>query len=198
MKTLRILSFVIKCAVAVAAVSVLLVLFTPLGGFFAIGFEGTFTKWEIDNPYVNSNFSGCEEVHISTDISFHIPKDWTVECEDGIYSVTDSRGNVWAIGTLFGTDADYFDDYSSFLMESICSKQFDLSIDICPKYIAMKGADIDEITIDYFESSESYYIINLDTASTPSFLLVLFADISQDTDAFDVAEAIMYSFAYGS
>jgi len=62
----------------------------------------------------------------------------------------------------------------------------------------MKGADIDEITIDYFESSESYYIINLDTASTPSFLLVLFADISQDTDAFDVAEAIMYSFAYGS
>ena len=187
---------IICCFIAGCLIFVLAFFFTPLGAFIVIGLEDTFTKWEINNPHINNNLSEWEEVYISTDISFRIPPNWSATCENGIYSVTDATGTVWAIGTLFGTDADYFDDYSDFLMASICSEQFDLSIDICTEYVAMKGADIDKITIDHFEGSESYYIINLDTASAPSFLLVLFADISQSADAFDVTEAIMYSFAY--
>ena len=169
--------------------------FTSLGGFFVIAFEGTFTKWEIDNPHVNSNLSGWEKVNISTDISFRIPDNWSVECENGVYSVLDSEGNIWALGTLFGTDTDYFYDYSDFLATTLCKKPFELSIEICPEYVNINAASIDKITIDYSDSSESYYIIDLLTPNQ-SFLWVLLSDISQNADAYDIAVAIMYSFNY--
>ena len=183
------------CAIVGCLILAIAFFFTPLGAFAAIGFEGTLTKWKIDNPYVNGNLSGWEEVYISEVITFQIPPNWTIEYDNGIYSVVDSGGNTWAIGALFGTDTDYFDDYSAFFAETLCSEPFELSIEVCPEYMSINAASIEKITLNHLGRSQFYYIVEMHTISE-HFIWILFSDLSQNADACDVVEAIMYSFTY--
>lgn len=162
----------------------------------SIGCEHIFLKWEIDNPYVDKNFSGWEEVRVDGISSFSIPEDWAVEYNDGVYSVIKSDGEVWAIGALFGGDNEYFDRYIDFFAACICPEPFELTTDLCPEYIGMRGSNIDKITVTGSDGSQSYYCIQLIETSDPTLALFLFSDISQNADDFNIAEAIMYSFAY--
>lgn len=195
----RITTIICYCAsgcLVILLVALLILFCTPLGAYVAIGYEDVFTKWEINNPYVDRNLSGWQKIQIDGLSSFSIPKGWAMDFSNGVYSIIEPSGNVWAIGTIFGTDTDFFDNYSDFFATHISTESFEISTDLCSEFIAMKGADIDKITICAPSGSTSYYCIQLDEASGPSLLLVLFSDISRNADHFNIAEAIMYSFAY--
>lgn len=164
--------------------------------YISIGCEHIFVKWEIDNPYVDKNFSGWEEVHIDGISSFSIPAGWTMEYSDGVYSIIDSSGEFWAIGALFGGDNEYFDRYSDFFAACIYPEPFELTTDWWGECVSMRASNIDKITVTGTAGSQSHYCIQLMEASAPTLALFLFSDISQNEDDFDIAEAIMYSFAW--
>ena len=103
---------------------------------------------------------------------------------------------MWATGALFGGADDYYDRYSDFIAACIRPEPFELTTDFCNEYGSIGGCNIDKITITSPESSQSYYCIQLIEPSGKSLALFLFSDISQNTDYFSIAEAIMYSFVW--
>lgn len=185
-------------AVAFCVILLLLLLFwLPIGAYLSIVLEDVFVKWDIDNPYVNDQYAGWEEFHIDGVGTMMLPEEWTVKEENGIRSVFDASGNLWATGTVYGTEEACFDSYQEFVATFSSIGSGTTVLDPYPQFAAMKGADIDIFTISDIEGKkESYYVIQLRNIAGGSFALFLFANLNDSPIDFEIAEAIAYSFAY--
>ena len=199
MKTLRILSFVIKCAVAVAAVSVLLVLFTPLGAFLAIGGESFLTKAHIDNQYVDADYPQWHKVQVDDLKPLYIPAGWELEESADFLLIKDASGSVWAYGGRYGEGTGQFHDTSSLISafhDDICVT--DYAVDYSWGTIAMEESSLLRASVCAENSNQKFYKLYLHEEDNRSICFIITADLEQRATDFDIAEAILYSFAYGS
>lgn len=196
-------SQVTGCCILVFVV-VLLVVLIFFGAICSILFEHVFTKWDINNPHVNREFIGWQEISLLEDSKEHgtfcIPADWALLSKDGIYTILDSTGAVWAIGTLFyGNDKDYFDSEEAFVETFAKIFPDELFYHPYPDFVAMKGGNLSRVLIRYGENNEIYDCIELLNPSVTvrhRIVFYIFPNLTESPDDFDVAEAIIYSFAY--
>lgn len=181
------------CCVLLIWLIIFLFLLYP---FWSIGFEDILRKWDIDNPYVNSNFSGWNDFSVSDQIAFKIPPNWSVKCNDKVYTVINDCGEIWAWAAMYDTATSPYKTYKDFVA-TFAQVQFE-SVVITPysDFIAMKGGDINKLDIHGAHADESFYYIVLTRANGPRFVLFLQENIADSIDDYNIAEAIVYSFAY--
>lgn len=177
------------------------ILFWILAGLFvmflAFGLEEISTKWDIQNPYVNSHFTDWKEISLYEFNTVKIPNDWSLADDDGdgIFSITDGEGNLWATGAMFGTEQDVFEDYSAFVASMTQKRPEDVTIELYDGFVLMHASSIRVLTAQYPDEVNTYYFIEL-YSSGKWFVFFLLSDVSQSPSDYDIAEAIIYSFVY--
>lgn len=187
----------IKRALVIIAVSVTsLFLCVFAVGVFSFLCEDIVTKWQIDNPYVNNRFSECQQILLPTQRSFCIPKDWSLLEENGVYRIYDQNNTLWAIGTSYGTENDRFVDYEELLATFVPLQSISIVTEPYAEVDFMKGANLNKLFAHGIAGTQTYYYICLMDTSGTYDMFVLFSDIEEDKLSFDIAEAIMYSYAW--
>lgn len=162
----------------------------------AIGLEDVFRKWKINNPYVNDRFRSCQQISLVTGRTMCIPEEWSFEENDGIYKIYDQNNELWAIGTVFGTENDRFADSTEFISESFSLEDIHFTLEGYTAIPFMEGAHIYQMHVQGSNGEAPHFYIALSHSSEPRIVFILKDDISQNAQSFDVAEAIMYSFAW--
>lgn len=175
-----------------------LIVGAPIAALLSIAYEDVFVKWEIDNPYVDANYSGWKTVSVDGIGRLAIPEKWEMYEEDGIYYIVNESEEIWAIGVTYGTGNDRFVDETELVSYALSSlpnqKPFFSNQWICE----MRGSYIDSI---YFEDGDDvryFAFLELWGDGISSFSLVIFADMEENHSQFDISEAILYSFVYGA
>lgn len=175
----------------------ILFFFSPVGPLTVIGFEKMLVKRNIDNPYVNGNFSEWQTISLEEIKDFRIPKGWKISEDDGLYLLVDELGQTWAYGTLYGSDEDRYVNYKEFIGDLIKQQPTEIVFEAIPQFIMMDGSDIDKIEAVFDEKvSESFFCIQFFVDSQTEFVWIIFMDLSSDANQYDIAEAIVYSYAF--
>lgn len=185
-----------KYKILVFGIFVMVLICFVLSFILVWGHEDVIVKWEIDNTYVDSNFKNWIRIEIYDNISFCIPNEWGIHKTSGIYSITDENGQLWASGALFRTEDDWFNSVRDFVSISTSLPISSMEIDPYSSIHAMKGADIDKLCIYADSTYIEFFLVQLTDASGAEFLLLLECNIESSNHDFDIAEAIMYSFAW--
>lgn len=195
MKTKRVLQMLFFVTV-VLLIIVYLLWFSPVRYIAAIGMEYLFAKWEIDNPYVDSGYPGWQYVYIEECGGFLIPEGWSIVEADGVYSVLDSSGEVWAYGADVGTESNRFRSYKELVSEISPIQPTSLAFEYSFPFVMMEGSEMNRLTINSETESEEYYCIHLFMSTDSQFVLLLSEDLTVDETQFNIAEALVYSYAF--
>ncbi len=180
-------------SVVITLVMVLLLIFRmPIFMFFSYSFERMSTKWEMDNPYVDRRFFGWKKVSLEGGTVFRIPEDWGLEVSDEIISVTDDEGKLWAIGTVYDKDVCYLEFLTAFVSADI----IDYEMEIPPEFIVMEKAEIDVVTVNCSGMLNRYGYLELRESVDHWVFFWILEDIQEDSEQYDIVEAIAYSFVY--
>ena len=165
---------------------------------FAIGGEHLLVKWHIDNPYVDSRFSGWEEVTIDGFGAFSLPQDWSVTQDGIVYTILDDAGNIWAYGGISDrkSSTSGYTDISSFLYEVYSVKPTLLSTDFVPAFIMMKGSDMYKNTFDFAGTEKAFYTIYLSKNMYTNMVWLCPSDLMEQPKQYAIAEAMVYSYAF--
>lgn len=193
MRTFSKKHIVILVSVITLCALVFLVLIAP---FAAIGFEWFFVKLDIDNPYVDSHFSGWKTAYIPELGALYIPAEWTLLDRDNVYCIEDESGQLWAFGAIFGSEQDPFSNYEALLSAMSNEHLTSLSVEPFPGPGMMDGSVMYK-TIVYDESlSTTYYCLDLLIDAETKFVWFISSDLSENEDQYNIAEAIVYSYAF--
>lgn len=159
--------------------------------------ESLLVRFEIRNPYVNSGFCGWSCANVEDFGSFLIPNEWSLEEESGIYKIIDDSNKVWAVGAVVGTEASHFDDYEDLVSAIYKLPSVKITTDPYTEFLMMNGSDVDLLHVqgDVFE--DDVFCIQLFENSQKELVWIMRADITLDEEQYNIAEAIVYSFAFG-
>ena len=193
MRTFSKKHIVILVSVITLCALIFLVLIAP---FAAIGFEWFFVKLDIDNPYVDSHFSGWKTAYIPELGALYIPAEWTLQDRDNVYCIEDESGQLWAFGAIFGSEQDPFFSYEDLIFEMSSAKITTLQIEPFPTFSMMDGSDIDKIIAQNESSANVYYCLQLLKDAETEFAWFISSDLSENEDQYNIAEAIVYSYAF--
>ena len=187
--------WIIYCLIAVFLL--LLYLFRyPLVILLTDGFEYKRTQWNIDNPYVDSDFSDWQNVTLCGGNTMRIPEGWLLSGnEDGTFYIADDKGKNWAVGTVFGTETDAFKTFSEFAVNFVKAEEDNISLEYYDGFIEMNRSALYKLVAQPSADTDPYYYIRL-RGSERIYGLLLFSDISKEKDDYDITEAMIYSFAY--
>lgn len=185
-----------KLVVSIVLVAVLTGVLIFFSAMAAIGLEYLFVKWDIDNPHVDNHFSEWEPVSIEGCSDFLIPNEWSVIENGEIYSILDSSNQVWAYGTFFGTEHDRFQSYKDFVEKISSTQPIKTELEPFPPCPMMDGSGIVRLTVHYESTSTVYYCIQLFIDVPSEFVLFVPSDLDADMDQYDIAEALVYSYAF--
>ena len=152
--------------------------------------EPLLIRWEIDNPYVNKNFSEWNFAKVEGFDSFPIPPNWSVEENDNIYMLTDDSGEVWAYGS------SEIRNYKDLLEKFYNISSVEIEIDSFNQFLSMEGSDIDLLRVCDGISERRFFSMQLFENPEKQIIWILVPDIMQDDNQYDIAEAIVYSFAF--
>ena len=185
-----------KIVVASLALIIIILLIFIAVPVFAILGESMIVRWNIDNHYVNGNFDGWHQIHIEGYDSFSIPQGWSLQEADGIYLIKDNRNIVWAYGAALGSENAVFSGYKDFLTTVCDMPSADIERDPFNRFSMMDGSDIDLLQIKNTEEEYVFYCIQMFKTIQEELVWLVVPDISVDEDQYDIAEAIVYSFAF--
>lgn len=185
-----------KVLVGLSAGVVLCIFSSFLLASFGIGFENIGVKREINNPHVNADFKEWKNISVEDRYAFSIPQKWTLQETNRIYEIYDECGYLWAVGSELGHESGKFQNYRD-LMES-CIHLSIPDFTLTPiSHVLMRGSEIYQITYAD-ENVKKYYVISLRRGTADKLVFIVFADLLQNAEEYDFAEAIVYSYAWGN
>lgn len=163
--------------------------------YFAIGHEGLLVKWEANNPYINSEYSGWKTINISEMGGIRIPESWSIKESDCYCCIYDEDGELWAVGTSFGNNTE-FKTYKDFA-EKVYQEGFsEATIEPFPPFLMMDGSSVVRMIAKESNDVKTYYCIQLFISAEQEFVLLLDKDLSMDARHYDIVEALVYSHAF--
>lgn len=113
--------------------------------------------------------------------------------------IKDASGSVWAYGGRYGEGTGQFHDTSSLISafhDDICVT--DYAVDYSWGTIAMEESSLLRASVYAENSNQKFYKLYLHEEDNRSICFIITADLEQRATDFDIAEAILFSFAYGS
>ena len=186
-----------KKALWIIAIVILLLFLLGLSlPFIAIVCENVFVMLDIQNPYVNRFYAGWHPVSVEGFSNFYLPAEWSVQYNNGVYTITDESGSIWAYGFTDGTDSDRFNDYKDFIQEVFSIDSAEVTLDPFIPFVMMDGSDIDVLIIQEDTVTKEFYCLQMFQTPEMSLRWLLTGDIAADETQYDIAEAIVYSFAF--
>lgn len=192
---IRTMSRALKIVVGIILVGVMLAI-SPIGFLYlTFGYEEIAIKKAIDNQYVNRKFRGWDTIVSEEYGTFRCPKQWKLAEENDVCRLFDEDGNLWAVGTLYGTENDAYVNHLAFVEEILQQEVKTIDYVVNPKYTFMDGCYVGAFTIEAEKQLQLHYLL-LTADRQKSFLLIVFENLDADKNAFDIAEAIAYSYAY--
>lgn len=165
-------------------------------GIAAIGLEPYLVQSHIENPYVDEGFSGWKEVYFEERVQFKIPNDWNVQSENGVFTIVDSSGSIWAYGATVGKTNCTFKHDSQFLQQVRSVQPTKIEYEPFLGSCDMEESYFIQAIVQHEQGVENIYcpifFINTDS----DFLLLISEDLAENSSAFDIAEAMMFSYAF--
>lgn len=166
-------------------------------GIAAIGLEPYLVQSHIENPYVDEGFSGWKEVYIEERVQFKIPNDWNVQSENGVFTIVDSSGSIWAYGATVGKTNCTFRYDSQFLQQAYSIEPTEIEFGPgAAGSCLMDGSYFTEVLVYHNDGVESVHCAILFLDMDSDYVLLLQDDLSENKQALDLAEALMYSYAF--
>lgn len=186
-KRVVIISIVLICIIVLACLS--------MPAIAVLG-ESLFVQLEIRNPYVNNHFSGWSCVQIEGFKSFLIPKEWSLDEEAGIYKIINDVDEVWAYGAVLGSDESCVNNYEDLITTVYNTPSVELEVDPFSQFLIMDGSDIDLLRVHGEISRVEFFCIQLFENTQKELVWILMPDLSLDEVQYDIAEAMVYSYAF--
>lgn len=188
----RILKWIAIVIWSLYGIIILIPVASVIGGFCVIALEDKFIKWDIDNPYVDSHYEGWKEVTAASNFTFQIPENWTLlEEEDGAYKIVDAAGNIWG----YGAACDKFAEISDLVGAALGNQPENIS-----RYeqleVSMPRSYLEKMVLSYEDRTEVYSYMSLSEDFGEGIDFVIFADVSSNAEQYNIAEAMLYSFAF--
>ncbi len=187
----RILKWIAIVIWSLYGIIILIPVASVIGGFCAIAFEGTFIKWDIDNPYIDNHYKGWKEVTAASNYTFKIPENWTLEEDDGVYKIVDAAGDIWGYGATYEKYVELFD-----LVSAAVGNQPENISRYGQLKVSMRRSYLDKMVLSYEDRTEVYSYMSLSEAFGEGIRFVIFADVSSNAEQYNIAEAIVYSFVF--
>ena len=173
---------------------VLMYLFMPV---IAVLGESLLVQLDIQNPHVGNHFLGWSQVQVDDVRPFLIPKGWTLEEDSGVYKIVDESGEVWAYGAVLGSDETHFHNYKE-LVAMVYSDPFvEIELQSFERFVMMNGSDVDLLRVRGNLSDIELFCIQLFENAQEELVWILMPDLSLDEEQYDIAEALVYSYAFG-
>lgn len=185
-----------KCVVALLLLSVLLLVFTPLGASLSVLFENVLVKWDIDNPHVDARFRDWKTVDVENFTRLKIPEQWQLTGEDGVIRIVSGQ-DIWAQGCVL--DGQRFDTRADFVSWMTGCETASLTYEPLPGLTYMEGSEIGKFRMESDTPQTFYYQLFEDRVSSeevPDLFLVLNENLANSEEQYDIAEAMVYAFAY--
>jgi len=189
------LQITIKCIAALCMVAVLL-FFSPIGFLYlTFGREEIAIKRAIDNPYVNSRYKGWDTASSERYGDFQLPEDWSFVEESDCFRIFDSEGDLWAVGTTYGTASDAYPDRKSFV-ENVLECNVSSLEYISDAYVNMRyTSGVHSLTV-HTENEKVFRYLDLNKDPDINNFVFILDYFDAASAEYDVAEAIVYSYAY--
>lgn len=153
--------------------------------------ENDYVRDILDNPYVNSGYLQWKNINLDGIGELMVPNDWTIVKSAEIYQIFDINGTMVAIGGVSNVidDADLFKVLTGYDI-------LDSSYDGVPGFISIQSSELYEVHVKGEGLSESFYCISLCMDVKNRFMLYFPEKRIESIDSFfDVAEAVIYSYA---
>ena len=162
--------------------------------FFVIAFEGNMIKNDLDNPYIDSDFDGWNEVNISDTFDFKIPGNWTIDysATDNI-QIRDNGDHLIAYGTMISGESDIQYPTESEAFQQITGLAYsDFEYVYIPDFLYIHGSNMGILKSKAEESSE-YYFLRL-SENDNGMLFIISEEYTEQMDALiPIFQAVAYS-----
>ena len=181
-------------------VFILLVLITPL---IMLAMEDQILKNELNNCYINQNYSGWQTVSVERIGQFKIPGHWIVEEQADDYLIKNQDGNIIAFGTVLGDITSKHDGIKSFIEHIVDDSIDSLQYQYDNTFSNVHGSTFFSFVATQQLNSNKYHCIKLENTlihleySTIEFVLIIKDGVEPYEDLFSIAEAIVYSYTMG-
>ena len=165
-------------------------------GIAAIIFEPELVKANMDNPYVDENYPGWKNIQIEDSVHFSIPESWEIYKENGVCTIVDSSGSIWAYGATVGKNDCTFAGYTSYYRTILSVDPTDIEFEPFIGSRNMDGSYFTEVLVYHNDGVESVHCAILFLDMDSDYVLLLQDDLGENEQALDLAEALMYSYAF--
>lgn len=160
----------------------------------AVVFEGNMIKNDLNNPYIDSDFDGWNDINISDTFDFKIPGKWTID-----YSATDNiqlrdeNSRLIAYGTMISQESNMQYPTESAAFQQITGLAYsDFEYVHIPEFLYICGSNMGILKSKAEESSD-YYFVRLEENDNGIFFIISEECIAQVDALIPVFQAVAYS-----
>lgn len=184
-----------KTAVAIIVAIVLGFLFLLISPIILLSMEDNVLQEQLDNRYVNANYSDWHEESISNIGKVKLPDMWFLSQNEHTYRIANSEDIIIANGAVFGVlDAPYH-TYKDFLQTIVGFDPEKVEFESDANFISINLSDFGILTVQCGAVQKSLYYLLLYSGTETQTLMVFSEDLELSySDLLEVSEAISYSY----
>jgi len=191
-KILIIIGSVVLAILFIAGILIKLKFFIP---FALLANEDKILKRELNNQYINEGYQNWKSVSYS-DFRFCIPSEWEITADENHSKITNQNGDLVCYMAVVGQanyDYRYEMDFYEKLLDSNATSIESPTPDLCytrvgGNYLSTKTVHPEELT---------FYSLMLQGTQMRSVYMVFPSEtVSNEQELTEIAEAIMYSYAF--
>ena len=164
--------------------------------FLAIGYENLLVKWDAHNPHIDSGYLGWKSVTVSNIGNLMIPESWSLHESNGFCYICEENGELWAVGTSFGHKNSKFKTYKTFAEMAYEDSFTDATVGPFAPFLLMDGSTAVQMVARGSGGDKIYYCIKLFISTEEEYVFLLEKNLSTEAKQFDIAEALVYSYAF--
>jgi len=177
-------------------VGLLYLLLTFLIPFFVLANEGAVLKAELDNPYMDANYEGWHTVDVRNWGSCLFPNEWNVSENQSIVQITDSSGNIIALGTVLGHADSVYDSIESFLSDMLDYPVTGVEYEHISDFVRIQDSYMEKVTASG-DSDDTYLCLTIQQYDQPKLFIYFPSYTDSDIEATaDITQAITFSFFF--
>lgn len=182
--------------VTLIGLSVILI-FSLISPFWVLAYSDSILKNELDNQYINSNYSDWKPVTLSADYSFLVPEQWKFQyCSDSYYFSSELE-NLDVYCAIIGSENKAFISTQEYISTLTDFNIISVEQTYFPETISVGMSDFCKLTVHGEESSVDFYRLKLQDTDTTKCVFLFPIDAETDHEKIiELSEAIMYSYVF--